>query len=143
MYNDFLKRREIILNSNNKFKEKKRNCASENNQINDNCEDSAVLDLEIFENKIKKIQFCASGCSLLIASCYLFEQILINKTVEEALILLDKYEKMINFQKIIPELQDLNALFMVKNHPNRLICVGLSLNLLKFTIKNNEKNQNS
>ncbi|AJC49971.1 iron-sulfur cluster assembly scaffold protein [Mycoplasma flocculare] len=142
MYKDFNKRRDIILNANKKFKEKIRVCVSKNNQINQNCEDSVSLDLEILENKLKKIQFCASGCSLLIASCYLFEKILLDKTIQETKNLLNKYNEMINFQKIIPDLYDLNALFMVKNHQNRVVCVSLAKNLLRKVIKNYGKNQN-
>ncbi|AAV27767.1 iron-sulfur cluster assembly scaffold protein [Mesomycoplasma hyopneumoniae] len=142
MYKDFSKRRDIILSSNKKFNEKKRICLTKNSQINENCDDRASLDLEIFEKKIEKIQFCASGCSLLIASCYLFEKILIKKTINQVKILLDKYEKMINFQKIIPELHGLNALVMVKNHPNRLVCVNIPVKLLKNQLGNYEKNQN-
>ncbi|MBG0730931.1 iron-sulfur cluster assembly scaffold protein [Mycoplasma sp. 'Moose RK'] len=135
MYNDFTRRQKIIIESNKNFKEKRRVCHSNQLKRNENCDEFALVDLKISQGKVTKIQFCAQGCHLLVASCFLFEKILFGKDVKKSIFLIEKYRKMIDFGKIDPDLLDLNALVMTKSHPNRVSCVKIAADLLEEKLK--------
>lgn len=139
MYSDFSTRRTIISQAAQKFAQKKGLCKSNYLHRNSFCDDKLQLDLQIIKQKITKIDFCASGCALILASCHILENVLLNKDISEITNFIGKFKNMLQNQEIDLVLGDLNAFVNTKNHLNRLTCVKLPLEALEIEILNESK----
>lgn len=139
MYSDFNTRRTIISEAAKKHSEKKVFCKSNYLHRNRFCDDKLQLDLYVFEQKIIKINFCASGCTLILASSQILENILLNKNIFEARTIINKFKNMLENQQVDLDLGDLNAFVNVKNHLNRLVCVQLPIEALELEILDENK----
>lgn len=104
------------------------------------CGDKIKLYLLVQENIVLKATFEGSGCAISTASASIMTEMIINKTKEEALDLLDKFKQLItNDGTACAELGKLLALSSVKNFPSRVKCATLSWHTLDAAIHNKEE----
>lgn len=100
--------------------------------INPSCGDKLVLSIDMQDNKITALKHESDGCSIFRASCSMMSQLLIGKTKEEALEILEVFMRLITFDEnnsFTPEelelLGKLQVFENVANYPARVKCAAL------------------
>ncbi|VEU66145.1 nitrogen fixation protein NIFU [Mesomycoplasma conjunctivae] len=135
MYNDFNKRRAIILQSANNLVNDETVCKTGQFYYNNYCDDAIALEIEIKNGKIVQVKTCAHGCTILKSAANLIANQILDKNLQDVKKLLSDYQKMLENQEINLDLQDLNALVNTKNHKNRLVCATLFSVAIREKIK--------
>ena len=88
------------------------------------------------DNKIEDIRFEGEACAIAVSSAYISIQKLIGKTKEEALKIIDNYEKMINEEEYDKELlEELLAYEDIYKQPARKKCATLAILGIKDLIE--------
>ncbi len=109
------------------------------NKNNSSCIDSFNIQLKMEDGKIKDIRFDGEACAIATSSMSISISKLIGKTKEEALNIIENYEKMIDekdYNKDI--LEELNAYEDIYKQPSRKKCATLGIEGIKDLI-NKEK----
>lgn len=101
---------------------------------NDSCGDRIYLQCEIEDNKISKVSWNGSGCSLSMSVCSIMSQTLIGKTVTEAKYFLSEYEKMVLGQDYDQNLDFGELQVMANQLPARYKCATLFKQGIDFYI---------
>lgn len=137
-------RREIILDNYNHPFHRQR--TEDNNYIkintnNVSCIDNIDLYLLIEDNIIKDIKYEGEACVISISSTSILIKNLIGKTIEEGLLIIDNYHKMINEQEYDKDiLKDLIVYEDISKQPSRIKCATLtSMGIEKVLNNNNHK----
>ncbi len=103
---------------------------------NESCIDNIVLMVKVEDGIIKDIRFDGEACAISTSATSIMIKMLLNKSVEEALIILNEYEKMINEQdydeSIIGEAIVYNEVY---KQPNRKKCALLPWRGIKIIIE--------
>lgn len=87
------------------------------------CIDDITVYLKIENKIIKDALFSGIGCAISTSTTDIFCDLLINKTLDEANILLDNYQKMISNEKYDEDILDeLLVFYNIPNQPNRIKC---------------------
>lgn len=106
------------------------------NSRNVSCIDNLNIYLKIENNIIKDIKFEGEACVISISSTSILTSILKGKTKEEALNIIDNYQKMINEEKYDSDvLGDLNVYNETSKQPSRIKCATLSANGIEKVLK--------
>ena len=128
-------KREIILdNYNNPFN---KGIPSNDNYImvntnNESCIDNLDIMYKIEDDIIKDICFDGDACAISTSATSIMIRSLIGKTKEEALNILENYEKMLNEEEYDKEvLGELNVYDEIYKQPNRKKCALLPFESLK------------
>ncbi len=112
------------------------------NNNNESCIDNIDLYILIENNVIKDIKFEGEACSITISSSSLLTKLLVNKTIDEALVFIKEYESMINNQEYNKDaLGDANCYCEIHKQPNRKLCALLPYIGLKKHLENKKSNQ--
>ncbi|ADO77916.1 Fe-S cluster assembly sulfur transfer protein SufU [Halanaerobium praevalens] len=102
---------------------------------NPSCGDDITLELKLEEGIIKEAAFTGSGCAISQASTSIMIDLIKNKSVAEALDLVETFiamiKKDITEQKELRKLKDAMALKNISNMPARVKCAVLSWHTLK------------
>ncbi|MDR1473001.1 MAG: SUF system NifU family Fe-S cluster assembly protein [Lactobacillales bacterium] len=96
------------------------------------------------ENKIEEIAFDGSGCSISIASASMMTDIVLKKTIAEALELSEKFSQLVQgkeVEKAEKLLGDAAFLNGISKFPQRIKCATLAWNALKKAVVLNEENE--
>lgn len=95
---------------------------------NPTCGDRIRLQLKIEDNKITDAKFDGEGCSISMSSASMMTELIIGKTVEEALTLSNTFSEMIqgNDYDDDIDLEDAEALSGVTKFPARVKCATLA-----------------
>lgn len=102
------------------------------NKNNSSCIDNFDIQLKMNDNKIEDIRFEGEACAIAVSSASISIQKLIGKTKEEALKIIDNYEKMINEEEYDKEvLKELLVFDDTSKQPSRIKCATLSANGIK------------
>lgn len=102
------------------------------NKNNSSCIDNFDIQLKMNDNKIEDIRFEGEACAIAVSSASISIQKLIGKTKEEALKIIDNYEKMINEEEYDKEvLKELLVFDDTSRQPSRIKCATLSANGIK------------
>ena len=102
------------------------------NTRNVSCIDNLDIYLKIEDNIIKDISFEGEACVISISSTNILTNLLIGKTKEEGIYLIDNYLKMINEEEYDKEvLKELLVFDDTSNQPSRIKCATLSANGIK------------
>ena len=102
------------------------------NTRNVSCIDNLDIYLKIQDNIIKDISFEGEACVISISSTNILTNLLIGKTKEEGIYLIDNYLKMINEEEYDKEvLKELLVFDDTSNQPSRIKCATLSANGIK------------
>jgi len=133
-------RRQIILDNYQNSKNRKTINDSKYIKVNSrnmSCIDNIDLYLYIEDNIVKDIAFEGEACVIAISSTSILTELLKNKTLSEALEILDNYEKMVEgLEYDEKKLGDLTVYDDVNKQPSRKICATLSMKKIKETIEN-------
>ncbi|WP_036452815.1 Fe-S cluster assembly sulfur transfer protein SufU [Mycoplasma buteonis] len=97
------------------------------------CSDKLELEINLDENnKITVAQFNGNGCAIFLASTDLFLDLIIGKTIAEAIELATLFNKFVNQEELsetqIEKLGSLWVFYNVKTHLNRVTCATLTSN---------------
>lgn len=102
------------------------------NTRNVSCIDNLDIYLKIEDNIIKDISFEGEACVISISSTNILSNLLIGKTKEEGIYLIDNYLKMINEEEYDKEvLKELLVFDDTSKQPSRIKCATLSANGIK------------
>ena len=102
------------------------------NTRNVSCIDNLDIYLKIEDNIIKDISFEGEACVISISSTNILTNLLIGKTKEEGIYLIDNYLKMINEEEYDKEvLKELLVFDDTSRQPSRIKCATLSANGIK------------
>lgn len=108
-------------------------------QESNNCADKLIFQFVINNSIITKAAFNGYGCTIAIASSDIFCKVIMNKTLKQALIIINNYSAMINSQKYNRTvIEDLIILEVLANHPIRQKCALLVADGFKTMITNYE-----
>ena len=134
-------KRELILdNYNNPFHKGLLNDKRylKNSKKSQTCIDNFNVEL-LFENGIiKDIRFDGEACAIATSSVSISINMLIGKTKEEALNIIDNYEKMINEEEYDKNiLEELNVYEDIYKQPSRKKCATLGIEAIKDLILKN------
>ena len=102
------------------------------NTRNVSCIDNLDIYLKIEDNIIKDISFEGEACVISISSTNILTNLLIGKTKEEGIYIIDNYLKMINEEEYDKEvLKELLVFDDTSKQPSRIKCATLSANGIK------------
>ena len=102
------------------------------NANNDSCIDNFDLELKLVDGVIKDIHFDGEGCAISTSSTSVLLKLVIGKTKEEALKIINEYENMINEKEYDESiLEEANAYSEIYKQPSRKKCALLSYVNLK------------
>ena len=102
------------------------------NTRNVSCIDNLDIYLKIEDNIIKDISFEGEACVISISSTNILANMLVGKTKEEGIYIIDNYLKMINEEEYDKEvLKELLVFDDTSKQPSRIKCATLSANGIK------------
>lgn len=108
------------------------------NTRNVSCIDNLDIYLKVNNNIIEDISFEGEACVISISSTNILSNLLIGKTKEEGIYLIDNYLKMINEEEYDREvLKELLAFDDTSKQPSRIKCATLSANGIKKFLEDN------
>lgn len=108
------------------------------NTRNVSCIDNLDIYLKVKDNIIEDASFEGEACVISISSTNILINLLIGKTREEGLNLIDNYLKMINEEEYDKEvLKELLAFDDTSKQPSRIKCATLSANGIKNFLEEN------
>ena len=110
------------------------------NMNNESCIDEIDIMAKIENNIIKDIRFDGEACAISTSSTSIMINTLKNKSIEEALNVVDNFEKMINDEEYIEDiLEDAIVYEDISKQPNRKKCALLPWWGIKKIIETNKK----
>ena len=136
---DPILKREIILD--NYQNPKNKGLVNDNNYItiksnNESCIDDLDIQYKIEKGIITDIHFDGEACAISTSATSIMIRMLIGKTIEEAKIILENYENMINEKEYDKHLlEELNVYDEIYLQPNRKKCAFLPFTSLKMIIE--------
>ena len=137
-------KREIILdNYNNPFH---KGLTDDNSYLSCNknsstCIDNFDIQMKIEDNIIKDIRFDGEACAIATSSISISISKLVGKSVDEALNIINNYEKMINEEEYDKDLlEELIVYEDIHNQPSRKKCATLGITGIKELINNYKNN---
>jgi nitrogen fixation NifU-like protein len=99
---------------------------------NSSCIDNFTIQLKMENNIIKDIRFDGEACAIAISSISISIKNLIGKTKEEAIKIIDNYNKMINEEEYDKDLlNELEVYDEIYKQPARKKCATLGINGIK------------
>lgn len=108
------------------------------NTRNVSCIDNLDIYLKVNNNIIEDISFEGEACVISISSTNILINLLIGKSKEEGIYILDNYLKMINEEEYDREvLKELLAFDDTSKQPSRIKCATLSANGIKKFLEDN------
>ena len=113
------------------------------NANNETCIDNIDLEIKIENSIIKDIRFDGEACAISTSTTSIMIKLLINKSIDDALKIVNNYENMINEEEYDENLLNEAIVFSdIYKQPNRKKCALLPYNALKKYLLN-KKNVNS
>lgn len=95
------------------------------------CIDDITVHIEIKEDVINNIYFSGVGCAISTASTDIFCDLLKNKRIHNAKLIIEEYKKMIYDKEYNKDILDeLIAFKNIKNQPNRINCSIIGVNAI-------------
>ncbi|MBQ9023879.1 MAG: SUF system NifU family Fe-S cluster assembly protein [Bacilli bacterium] len=107
------------------------------NKNSQTCIDNFDIQLKVNNNIIEDIRFDGEACAIATSSMSISISKLIGKTIEEALNIIENYEKMINEEEYDKDLlEELIVYEDIYKQPSRKKCATLGIEGIKDLIKN-------
>nr|WP_027120769.1 iron-sulfur cluster assembly scaffold protein [Mycoplasmopsis lipofaciens] len=133
-------KRKIIMDHYLKPVNKKENINFQFEEFGISCSDHLEYKYKIENNKIVEIIFNGQGCAFFIAATDILCSLIKNKTIDEAIELINCYELFINGKELkneeLKKMGELQIFDNVKQHYNRLNCALMLANSLREKLKN-------
>lgn len=103
------------------------------------CGDKIKLYLQLENNMIKAASFTGSGCAISTASASLMTEMLVGKTVQQALAIFANFKQLVTGAEVIEDnLDKLLALAGVKAFPTRIKCATLAWHTMDAALHNQD-----
>lgn len=100
------------------------------------CIDDITVYIDVQGNLIKNIYFSGLGCAISTASTNIMSTYLVDKTIDEANLIIDNYINMTLGKEYNEDmLGELIALYNVNNQSNRIKCAQIGINAIKECLK--------
>lgn len=100
------------------------------------CIDDITVYIDVQDKIIKNIYFSGLGCAISTASTNIMSSYLVDKTIEEANLIIDNYIDMTLGKEYNEDmLGELIALYNVNNQSNRIKCAQIGINAIKECLK--------
>lgn len=100
------------------------------------CIDDITVYIDVQDKIIKNIYFSGLGCAISTASTNIMSTYLVDKTIEEANLIIDNYIDMTLGKEYNEDmLGELIALYNVNNQSNRIKCAQIGINAIKECLK--------
>lgn len=100
------------------------------------CIDDITVYIDVQDNLIKNIYFSGLGCAISTASTNIMSTYLVDKTIQEANLIIDNYIDMTLGKEYNEDmLGELIALYNVNNQSNRIKCAQIGINAIKECLK--------
>lgn len=100
------------------------------------CIDDITVYIDVQDNLIKNIYFSGLGCAISTASTNIMSTYLVDKTIQEANLIIDNYINMTLGKEYNEDmLGELIALYNVNNQSNRIKCAQIGINAIKECLK--------
>ena len=107
------------------------------NKSSQTCIDNFDIQILIEDNIIEDIRYDGEACAIATSSMSIGVSKLIGKTKEEALVIIENYENMINEKEYNKDLlEELNIYEDIHKQPSRVKCATLGIEGIKELIKN-------
>ncbi|MCY0895107.1 MAG: SUF system NifU family Fe-S cluster assembly protein [Alicyclobacillaceae bacterium] len=111
---------------------------------NPSCGDEITLQMVVQDDVVTDVRFKGSGCSISMASASMMSEAIQGKTVEEAIMLAEKFRAMMRGESVdTEELGDLEALQGVSKFPARIKCATLAWQALERASRNVDASNHS
>ena len=108
------------------------------NKSNPSCIDHFTIELKIEDNIIKDIRFDGEACAIATSSLSIAISKIIGKTKEEAINIIDNYNKMVQDEEYDSRvLEELEIYRDISKQPARINCAKLGINGIKDLIEKN------
>lgn len=99
------------------------------------CIDDITMHIKVEDNKIIVAKFSGEGCTISSAASDMLANIIVNKTIDQALDIVDNYINMIQNQPYNEEiLHELNVFANVHKQPNRKACALNGVDSIKHVL---------
>lgn len=109
------------------------------NQKSSTCIDNFDIELKFVDNIVKDIRFDGEACAIATSAISISISKLIGKTKEEALNIIENYEKMINEEDYDKDLiEELNVYDDIYKQPTRKKCATIGIKGIKELINKSE-----
>ena len=113
------------------------------NKRSDSCIDNISLYVKFDGDKIIDIHFDGEACAITTSATSIMIKMLIGKTIDEAVALMDNYYNMIDEKEYDENsLEELNAYSEIYKQPNRKKCAIFPFETLKKAILKHRENNN-
>lgn len=100
------------------------------------CIDDITVYIDVQDKIIKNIYFSGLGCAISTASTNIMSTYLVDKTIQEANLIIDNYIDMTLGKEYNEDmLGELIALYNVNNQSNRIKCAQIGINAIKECLK--------
>lgn len=100
------------------------------------CIDDITVYIDVQDKIIKNIYFSGLGCAISTASTNIMSSYLVDKTIQEANLIIDNYIDMTLGKEYNEDmLGELIALYNVNNQSNRIKCAQIGINAIKECLK--------
>lgn len=100
------------------------------------CIDDITVYIKINNEIIEDILFNGIGCAISTSSTDIMASLLTNKTISEALLIIENYLKMINGEEYSEEmLEELIAFHKINEQTNRIKCASIGINAIYNCLK--------
>ncbi len=112
---------------------------------NPSCGDTIELTIQLDPTgeKIASVKFQGEGCAIAMASVDLMAGSLVDKTIDEALSMVQTFQSMMKGEGEFPkELRKLNVMGGVAQFPVRIKCANLAWHTLKAALQTNDQQNN-
>lgn len=135
MYNDVIMDHYTLSPNKRDIKD----CSHEKKGINPSCGDEITLKIKVIDGLIKDAAFIGTGCAISISSTSIMIDLIKDKTIKEALVIIDEFRKMINKEKEdVDDLEEAGIFKNISNMPARIKCATLCYNTLEKMLEENK-----
>ena len=106
----------------------------------DSCIDDIKVQMYIEDGIIKDVRFDGVGCTICYASTSIMSELIMGKTKEEALHIIEEYYKMIDEKEYDEDLlEEANAFDTLSKQANRIKCGTIGIHAMEELIRNYEQ----
>ncbi len=108
----------------------------------DSCIDDLTIQAKLVGNRLVDVCFIGDACTIATSSASMMCDLLHGKTVQEALYLIDQFNKMLKLESFDEKsLGELVALQNVGKQPHRITCANLAWRGIELLVKEDAKNE--
>ena len=111
-------------------------------KTSESCIDDITVQANIVNNVIKDIKYDGEACTISTSSTSIISELILNKSIEEANIIIHEYEKMLKGEAFNEDmLEEANAFNELYRQANRIKCGLIGVTAIKELINKGDKDE--